>query len=231
MGSAGSYGTLGSGFFGSSGSGGGAGVLLAKAAACTSRGGTITLYNVTVAFNSSGTPVGGVFQVGGSVNAVQLALRRQRILRLRCRPDRRRLLQVPGGSAVAYNSLFQSVPVGVEQWRRLVRTPTRASTPPACNINGGPTATIALVAAARPSGRAESASTASRCSPISAATSRPRGLEHRRLPVRASGRGPDSHARRGQRLGGRLRPDELHVHASPIPAPRASRPRRWPVRS
>ena len=63
------YGTLGTnGFSGSSGSGGSPGSLSLGGGVYIA-GGSISLYNATVALNSSGTPVGdGVFQVGGSVN-------------------------------------------------------------------------------------------------------------------------------------------------------------------
>ena len=151
----------------------------------------------------------GVYQIGGIVNAYNSLFADNGYTgsaparRVPITPTLRR------GSAVAYNSLFQSTPSAYHR-RRLVRR-QRGSLSERPASNGGPTQTIALVAGSRPSVPGRIPSTESRCSPISAAISR-RPVGHRRLPAGQSGRGSDSHARRDQRLGVRLRPDELHVH-------------------
>ena len=79
-------------------------------------GGVITLYNVTVALNSSGVAVGdGVFQVGGSLTSYNSLFANNGYAGSDAGPTGADYDNAASGtdSAIAFDSLFQSSPVGV----------------------------------------------------------------------------------------------------------------------
>ena len=111
-------------------------------------GGNISLYNATVALNTSGNPLGeGVYQFGGSVNGYNTLVAENGYSGSTYGPTGADYYNATSGSgsAVAYYSLIQSVPVGVTNGGGSLVTDAGLDPAGLQSSNGGPTATIALL--------------------------------------------------------------------------------------
>jgi hypothetical protein len=134
----GNYGTLGNdGAYGASGSSGG-GAAFTEGGGMFVVDGNITLYNTTVAYNSS-----GVVQDGGNANLYNSLFADNGYSGSGAGPTGADYAYSGSGAAVAYNSLFQSSPVGLTGGGSILVT--NAGLSGGLAYNGGPTETIALL--------------------------------------------------------------------------------------
>ena len=181
-----------------------------SAAECSSAAARWTLYNLTLAYNQT-----GVVQAGGTVNAYNSLFADNGYTGNTTGSTGRTITTHPSGSgtAVAYNSLFGSPPVGMDNGGGSFIAP--AGLAPGLAYNGGPTETIALMAGSYAIG-----------SGIKTAADGTVLFTDRRgyVPTSASwdigayqssgvpAGGPDRHARGRERLAAELRADQLLVH-------------------